>query len=95
MITIDETILPMKDINKLQGSSVLKVLRHNHILAMEPQCTRDATDRATQMLDAKYNKADLQSVVKDNCKHLKVDQQKQLLQLLKRYESLFDNTLGD
>jgi hypothetical protein len=48
-----------------------------------------------QILDAKYNKADLRLVVRDNCKHLKVDQQKKLLQLLMKYESLFDNTLGD
>ncbi len=34
-------------------------------------------------------------VVRDNCKHLKVDQQKKLLQLLMKYESLFDGTLGD
>jgi hypothetical protein len=34
-------------------------------------------------------------VVRDNCKHLKVDQQKQLLQLLRKYELLFDGTLGD
>ncbi len=95
MITIDETILPMRDINKLQGSSILRALRHNHSLAMEPQSTQDATKRATRILDAKYSKADLQSVVRDNCKHLKVDQQKKLLQLLKKYESLFDGTLGD
>jgi hypothetical protein len=48
-----------------------------------------------QILDAKYRKADLQSVVRDICKHLSSDQQKKLLQLLKKYESLFDNTLGD
>jgi hypothetical protein len=95
MITIDETILPMRDINKLQGSSMLRALRHNHSLAMEPQRTQDATERATQILDAKYTKAYLRSVVRDNCKHLKVDQQKKLLQLLTNYESLFDGTLGD
>ncbi len=95
MITIDETTLPMRDINKLQGSSMLHALRHNHSLAMEPQSTRDATKCATRILDAKYSKADLQSVVRDNFKHLKVDQQKKLLQLLKKYESLFDGTLGD
>ncbi len=95
MITIDETILPMRDINKLQGSSMLWVLRHNHSLAMELQSTQDATKCATQILDANYNKADLRSVVRDNCKHLKVDQQKKLLQLLMKYESLFDGTLSD
>jgi hypothetical protein len=62
---------------------------------MEPQSTQDATKRAMQILDAKYSKADLQSVVRDNCKHLSADQQKKLLQLLKKYESLFDGTLGD
>ncbi len=95
MITIDEIILPMRNINNLQGSSVLRALRHNHSLAMEPQSTQDATQRATQILDAKYSKADLQSVVRDNCKHLSANQQKKLLQLIKKYESLFDGTLGD
>ncbi len=95
MITIDETILPMRDINKLQGSSMLRVLLHYHSLAMEPQSTQNATERATGILDAKHNKTDLRLVVRDNCKHLKVDQQKKLLQLLMKFESLFDGTLGD
>ena len=92
MITIDETILPMRDINKLQGKSMLQALRHNHSIAMEPQSTQDTPEHAMQILDANYKRADLQSVVPDNCKHLKVDQQKKLLQLLRKYESLFDGT---
>ncbi len=67
MITIDEVVLPMRHINYLQGSSVLCALKHNHSLAMEPQSTQDATHHATQILDAKYSKSDLQSVVRDNC----------------------------
>jgi hypothetical protein len=94
-ITIDEIILPMRNINFLQGSSILHALKHNHSLAMELHSTQDATQRAAQILDAKYSKADLQSVVRDICKHLSADQQKKLLQLLKKYESLFDGTLGD
>ncbi len=74
---------------------MLRALRHNHSIAMEPQSTQEANKRATQILDDNYKKADLQSVVQDNCKHLKVDQQKQLLQLLRNYELLFDGTLGD
>ncbi len=62
---------------------------------MEPQSTQDATKRVTWILDAKYKKADLQSIVKDKCKHLRANQQKKLLQLLTKYESLFDGTLGD
>ncbi len=95
MITIDEIILPMRNINNLQGSSILQALRHNHSLAMEPQSTQDATKCVTWILDPKYIKADLQSVVRDNCKHLSANQQKKLLQLLKKYESLSDGTLGD
>jgi hypothetical protein len=37
----------------------------------------------------------LQSIVRDNCKHLSAYQQRKLLQLLKKYELLFDGTLGD
>ncbi len=48
-----------------------------------------------RILDAKYSKADLQSVVRDKCKHLSANQQKKLLQLPKKCESLFDDTLGD
>ncbi len=62
---------------------------------MELQSTQDATKCVTWILDAKYQKADLQSIVRDNCKHLSTNQQKKLLQLLKKYESLFDSILGD
>jgi hypothetical protein len=61
---------------------------------MEPQSTQEATKCVRRILDAKYQKADLQSIVKDKCKHLNADQQKKLLQLLTKYESLFDGTLG-
>jgi hypothetical protein len=95
MITIDEIILPMRNIKNLQGASTLCALKLNHGLAMEPQSTQDATKHVTWILDAKYSKTDLQSVVRDNCKHLSANHQKKVLQLLKKYESLFDVTLGD
>jgi hypothetical protein len=85
----------MRNINNLQGGSTLCALKLNHSLAMEPQSTQDATKHATWILDVKYDKADLQSVVRDNCKHLKADQQKKLLQFLTKYESFFDGTLGN
>ncbi len=94
MITIDEVILPMRKINNLQGSSILRALKHNHSLAMEPQSTQAATQRAMWILDAKYSEADLQSVVRDDCKHLSANQQKKLLKLLKKYELLFDGVTG-
>ncbi len=54
MITIDEIILPrMRNINNLQGASILRALKLNHSLAMEPQSTQDATNHSMQILDAK------------------------------------------
>ncbi len=55
MITIGEIILPLRNINNLQGSSMLQVLRHIHSLAIEPQSTQDATEHAMRILDAKYH----------------------------------------
>jgi hypothetical protein len=95
MITIDEVKLLLQNINYLQGSSTLPALKLNHSLAVELQSTQDATKHVTRILDAKYQKADLQSIVRDNCNHLNADQQKKLLQLLQKYELLFDGTLGD
>jgi hypothetical protein len=66
-ITIDEIILPMGNINHLQGTSTIRALKLNNSLAMEPQSIQDATRRAKRILDAKYNKADLQSIIKENC----------------------------
>jgi hypothetical protein len=67
MITVDEVILSMRNINYLQGSSTLRALKLNHSLAMEPQSTQDATKHVTRILDAKYQKADLQSIARNNC----------------------------
>ncbi len=78
-ITIDEITLPMRNINLLQGSSTLRALKLNNSLAKEPLSTLDATKRVTRILDAKYAKADLQSIVKYNCKHLSANHQKKLL----------------
>ncbi len=94
LITVDEVKLPMQNINYLQGYSTLRVLKLKHSLAMEPHSTQDTTKHVTQILDAKYKNAELQSIVRDNCKHLSADQQKKLLQLLKKYDLVFDSTLG-
>jgi hypothetical protein len=75
----------MQNINYLQGSSTLHALKLNHSLAMEPHSTQNATRHVMRILDTKYQKEDLQSIVRDNCKHLNADQQKKLLQLLKNF----------
>ena len=46
-------------------------------------------------MDAKYEKADLNAVIANNCKHLNVPDHEKLLKLLTEFEDHFDGTLGD
>ncbi len=94
-ITIDEIILPMRDINSLDRHRIKEAWAHNNALAHEPQSTEEATQRVVHILDAKYEKADLQLIVTNNCSHLNANEQNLLLNLLTEFESLFDGTLGD
>jgi hypothetical protein len=73
----------------------LCVPKLNNSLAKEPISTQDANKRATWTLDAKDKQTDLQSIVRDNCKHLSANYQQKLLKLLIYYELLFDGTLGN
>ena len=61
----------------------------------EPQSTLDATKYVVKILDDNYAKADVQSVVQDNCWHLSLPEQNRLLEVLQDYRDLFDGTLGD
>jgi len=53
----------------------------------------EATDRLRQILNAKYEKSNLDEIAA-NCTHLDEEEQSKLNQLLKKYEHLFDGTLG-
>jgi hypothetical protein len=75
--------------------SVTRALRHNTCQAQEPVSTRNATKRVLEILDAKYDRANLPAIVKDNCAHLTPLHREKLLSLLLEFEWLFDGTLGD
>jgi hypothetical protein len=94
-ITIDEIILPMRDVNSLTKSTMDKAWAVNNSMIHEPTSTQEETQRVVHILDAKYEKADLQSVVSTNCTHLSLPDQNKLLELLIEFEDLFDGTLGD
>ena len=55
--------------------------------------TEMSMDRIKRILDAKYEKADLTEIV-TACTHLNTSEQQALLQLLCKYEDLFDGMLG-
>ena len=63
MITIDEIILPMRNIASLTNKSKIKeAWAISNALAHEPTSTEQATQHAMKILDANYKKADLQAV---------------------------------
>ncbi len=95
-ITIDEILLPMRNINNLQlKPSISRALKHNSSFAQEPVSTRNATKCIVEILDAKYDKADLPSIIKNNCMHMSTSHHNSLLVLLLKFEELFNGMLGD
>jgi hypothetical protein len=95
-ITIDDVLLSMRNINNLQlKPSISRALKLNSSFAQEPTYTRNATKRIVEILDAKYDKADLPSIVKNYCAHLSTSHRNLLLVLLLKFEKLFDGMLGD
>ncbi len=70
-ITIDKILLPMRNIVNLQlKPRTTRALRENTCFAQEPISTRSATKRMVKILDAKYEKADLPAIIRENCSHL-------------------------
>ncbi len=86
-ITIDNILLPMRNINNLQlKSSISRAFKLNANYAQQPESTHNATKRIVEILDAKYDKVDLPSIVKNDCGHLSVPHQSLLLALLLKYK---------
>ena len=57
-ITIDNILLPMRNITNLQlKPSITRALQHNTCQAQERVSTRNATKRVIEILDAKYEKS--------------------------------------
>eukprot|EP00804_Cyclotella_cryptica_P017417 CCRYP_016643-RA/>CCRYP_016643-RA protein AED:0.05 eAED:0.05 QI:1387/-1/1/1/-1/1/1/282/1119 len=99
-ITADDISLPMRDINKLKTrATVEKAWTMNNSIYQETskelQSALEATKRLIKILDAKYEKADLRAIVRDNCTHLSGPEQARLLELLQEFEELFSGKLGD
>jgi hypothetical protein len=62
--------------------------------ANEPQSLLNEFSRSTKILDAEYKPAILEEVSK-TCENLNEEEQHKLLQVLQKYEHLFDGTLGE
>eukprot|EP00957_Ditylum_brightwellii_P189345 14412318-Ditylum_brightwellii.AAC.1 len=53
-----------------------------------------AGDNCKQILDAKYEKANIEKIVSEQCTHLSKKKQKGLVELLNKFKTLFDGMLG-
>ena len=60
----------------------------------ESESEISATLRMRRILDAKYEKADLNKVMTEQFQHLKTEENDRLMILFRKYEDLFDGTLG-
>ncbi len=86
----------MRNIINLQlKPRITRALRENTCFAQEPISTRNATKRMVKILDAKYEKADLPVIIRENCSHLTASDREKLLSVLLKFKSLFQGTLGD
>jgi hypothetical protein len=95
-IKIDKILLPMRNIANLQlKPRINRALRENTCFTQEPISTCSATKRVVEILDAKYEKADLPAIIRENCSHLAANDREKPLSVLLRFELLFDGTLGD
>ena len=75
--------IPMKPINCTNES----------FFVQDSEIAEEAVERIKNILDAMYEVADLEQIVAESV-HLDNNEQQRLPQLLSKYKSLFDRTLG-
>jgi hypothetical protein len=86
----------MRDNNNLQlKPSIFRALKQSTCLSQVSVSMRNATKCVVEILDTKYDKADLPGIVRDNCAHLSLSYCEMLLELLLRFKELFDVMLGE
>ncbi len=86
-ITIDDILLPMKNIANLQlKPRITRALRDNTCFAQEPISPCSATKHVVEILDTKYEKADLPAIIREKCSHLKASDREKLLSMLLRFK---------
>jgi hypothetical protein len=75
--------------------TITRAFRKNTCFTQEQISTHSKTKRVLEILDAKYEKADLPAIIRENSSHLTASYREKLLSVLLRFELLFDGTLGD
>ncbi|MFM8622678.1 MAG: pol polyprotein, partial [Holophagaceae bacterium] len=92
--------VPMRNFGELRSTKTQQSTTPKPLLSLQltPMAdtvtTGEMQGRITRILDAKYEKADLAEVVRQQT-HLTTDEKFLLAKTLKKFEHLFDGTLGD
>jgi transposase InsO family protein len=89
-ISWDNATIQMQSPEMLQGDWINDM--EQEILFAHDPTTTDA-ERIQDIIESKYCPADLNKIVQE-CTHLTAEEQRQLLNLLQKFEGLFDGTLG-
>ncbi len=80
IIIVDKILLPTSNIANLQHKPrITRALRENACFAQEPISTHNKTKHLVEILDAKYEKADLPAIIRENCSHLTASDREKLL----------------
>lgn len=87
----DGTEIPMREFGELRKRDMTY---HLYYGVSDAESTANMAKRATEILDAKYERADLTALC-DSQDHLTTSEKQGLLKVLRRYEHLFDGTLGE
>ena len=86
--------IPMRDFRRIQKLRLSKYeLKAIINEVKEPIITQQATERIINILDSKYEKANLRAVI-EGAKHLNTKEKELLYKLLSQYQDVFDGTLG-
>jgi hypothetical protein len=94
--TIDKIFLPIRNMANVQlKPRITRALRENTRFSKEPISTHCKTKRVVKIFGAKYEKADLPAIIRENCSHLTAFNREKLLSVLLKFELLFNGTLGD
>ena len=87
----DNAEVPMQEPTKLNEGNIDK-FEKERFLTSEPETTDAA--RIQQILDIKYSKADLETLV-NKIGEINPEQKTRILEVLKKFEHLFDGSLGE
>ena len=86
----DNATIPMKPY-KMVTEKTTEEMEEEILFSSDPNTI--GAERIQEIIDAKYSEANLDKVV-ESCTEIDKDQKEKLLKLLKKYDTLFDGSLG-